>query len=726
MEIRNSQWITVSRPDRDLAPVFRRVFSAARPVESAELQLTSLGVYEAELNGQRVGDFVLAPGWTSYATRLQVQSYDITPLLQGENELRVTVGRGWFRSPMPGWDSLGIREKRFAQPCGLIALLILRFADGSEERIVSDESWQWAEGPIRFSEIYDGETADARITPENWEPVLPLDWSRDCLIPQEGEPIREAERIAARRVFKTPDGDTVVDFGQEITGWVEFTLEAKAGEEVLFDHAEVLGPDGSWYNENYRSAKSRVRYVCRDGRQTWHPRLTFFGFRMIRLISWPGEASPEQFTAVAVHSDLRRTGWLKSGDPLLNRFFSNVVWGQLGNFLDVPTDCPQRDERLGWTGDAEAFVRAAACFYDVERFFRKWLRDLRADQRPDGGVGSVIPDVVPGDQPAAAWGDAAAIVPWEIYQAYGCLDLLADQFDSMVRWVRAIPGYTKTPDLWTDWPQFADWLGLDAPEGSYKGASRENYCASAFYANSLDLAVRTGRLLGRDVSDLETQHARTVAAFRRAFPTYETQTEYVLAIEFGLAEDPQQATDALADMIRKDGTRLRTGFMGTPRLLHVLSRYGYSSLAWDLLLRREYPGWLYPVTRGATTVWEHWDGIREDGSFWSKDMNSFNHYAYGAVADWVFSRAAGLRHAEDRPGYAELIYAPEPDARIGWLQARLDTRFGPVSAFWSYEEGGIRYDLETPVPALIRLGGEERRVTPGRYTFWTEDGRKDR
>ena len=337
----------------------------------------------------------------------------------------------------------------------------------SQEVVNFDESWQWAEGPIRFSEIYDGETADARITPENWEPVLPLDWSRDCLIPQEGEPIREAERIAARRVFKTPDGDTVVDFGQEVTGWVEFTLEAKAGEEVLFDHAEVLGPDGSWYNENYRSAKSRVRYVCRDGRQTWHPRLTFFGFRMIRLISWPGEASPEQFTAVAVHSDLRRTGWLKSGDPLLNRFFSNVVWGQLGNFLDVPTDCPQRDERLGWTGDAEAFVRAAACFYDVERFFRKWLRDLRADQRPDGGVGSVIPDVLPGDQPAAAWGDAAAIVPWEIYQAYGCLDLLADQFDSMVRWVRAIPGYTKTPDLWTDWPQFADWLGLDAPEGSY-------------------------------------------------------------------------------------------------------------------------------------------------------------------------------------------------------------------------------------------------------------------
>ncbi len=721
MDIKNSSWITVSRDTGDTAPVFHRGFAISGKVEKAELQITALGVYEAELNGQRIGDFVLAPGWTSYRTRLQVQTYDITGLLEEENDLRVTVGRGWFRSPIPGWITEEDKKLRCGRPCGLLALLTLHYADGKTEHIPTDRRWQWAESGILFSEIYDGETCDGRITwstRHSWLDALPLAWDKECLIPQEGEVIRETERIAARRVFRTPGGDTVVDFGQEVTGYVEFTLSAAGGDEVLFDHAEVLDRDGNYYNENYREARALVKYICREGRQTWHPRLTFFGFRYIRLLKWPGRAEDARFTAIAVHSDMRRTGWLCSGDPVLNRLFSNIVWGQRGNFLDVPTDCPQRNERLGWTGDAEAFVRAAACFYDVERFFKKWLRDLRADQHPDGGVGSVIPDVLFNDMPGAAWGDAAAIVPWQIYQTYGDTAFLKEQYESMVRWVNAIPGYTSTPDLWTGWKQFGDWLGLDAPEGSYKGASRDDLTASAFYANSLSLVIRAGRVLGRDVSEFEERHQKTVNAFRKAFPTCETQTEYVLSIDFGLAEDPKASADALAEMIRKDGVRLRTGFMGTPRILHVLSRYGHASLAWDLLLRREYPGWLYPISKGATTVWEHWDGIREDGSFWSKDMNSFNHYAYGAVADWVFEQAAGLRHEEDQPGYKELIYAPLPDRRIGFLRSRLDTRCGTVSALWVCEEDRVRYELDTPVPARVRIDGREWPVAPGRYIFW--------
>ena len=720
MEIKNSKWITVSVDTGDVVPAFRKTFFAEKQIEKAELDITALGVYEAELNGRRIGDYVLAPGWTSYQTRLQVQTYDVTALLQNRNDLRVTVGRGWFRSPMPGWIDGSDKRARYAQPCGLIALLRISYADGTEETIRTDEGWQWAESAVRFSEIYDGETFDARVVPGNWKPVGLLDWDKGCLIPQEGEIIRETERVAAKRIFVTPGGDTVVDFGQEITGYVEFTVNAKDGDMVSFDHAEVQDRDGNWYNENYRSAKAKVNYICRGGEQTWHPRLTFFGFRYIRLLSWPGEARPEQFAAIVVHSDMRRTGWLESGNAELNQLFSNIVWGQRGNFLDVPTDCPQRDERLGWTGDAEAFVKAAACFYDVERFFRKWLRDLRADQRPDGGVGSVIPDILPDDKPGAAWGDAATIVPWQIYQTYGDKGVLVEQFDSMRRWVDCISTLTDTPDLWTGWKQFGDWLGLDAPSGSYKGSSRDDFCASAFYANSLDLVIRAGKLIGRDVSAHEAQYRRTVAAFRKTFPTCETQTEYILAIDFHLAENEQQAADALAEMIRRDGTQLRTGFMGTPRILHVLSRYGHSHLAWDLLLRREYPGWLYPVTRGATTVWEHWDGIREDGSFWSKDMNSFNHYTYGAVADWVLEQAAGFRHSEDKPGFAELIYAPQPDPRIGWLQAELNTRHGTVSAFWRYEKGGVRYELITPVRTLVKLDGKSWFAEPGQYTFWTE------
>ena len=720
MEIKNSRWITVSKDTGDIAPIFRRVFAAEKAVEKAELTITALGVYEAELNGRRVGDFVLAPGWTSYQHRLQVQTYDVTDLLQAENDLRVTVGRGWFRSPMPGWIDGEDKRRRYGQPCGLIARLAIRFSDGSEETIQTEQDWQWAESPVRFSEIYDGERYDARIEPDAWQPVKPLDWPKDILIPQEGEIVRETERVAARRIFRTPQGETVVDFGQEVTGYVEFTVQAKAGDQIQFTHGEVLDADGNFYNANYRGAKALVEYTCRAGAQTWHPRLTFFGFRYIKLISWPVEPHADQFTAVAVHSDLKRTGWLKSGNAELNQLFSNVVWGQRGNFLDVPTDCPQRDERLGWTGDAQAFIKTASYFFDVEKFFKKWLHDMAADQYESGEVGQVIPDVMPKDgSGSAAWGDAATICPWQVYQTYGNKALLNDQFDGMKKWVDYITAATTTKDLWTGHFHFGDWLGLDAPSGSYKGSSREDFIATAFYAHSTELVVKAGKLLGKDMAEYKALHDRIVAAFRRTFPEYKTQTEHVLAVHFNLCEDRQKTADALAEMVKADGTQLRTGFVGTPYLLHVLSEYGHAELAWDLLLRREYPGWLYPVTKGATTVWEHWDGIKEDGAFWSPDMNSYNHYAYGAVADWVFEQAAGLRHAEDKPGFSELIYAPHPDPRIGWLQAKLDTRRGTVSALWVCGADGVRYELQTPVRTSVFLDGKAWSVEPGRYTFWT-------
>lgn len=720
MNIKTSAWITVSQNTGDICPVFRKLFAPEKAIEKAELQITALGIYHAEINGQRISDFVLTPGWTSYDHRLQVQTYDVTALLQKENELCITVGRGWFRSPMPGWLNSEDKQRRIAQPCGLIALLHLYYADGTEETIRTDETWQWAKSRILFSEIYDGETCDARIEPKDWQPVKPLKWSKDILIPQEGEEIRETERIAAKRVFKTPQGDTVVDFGQEVTGYAEITLDAHAGDEVLFDHAEVQDRDGNWYNENYRSAKAQAKYICRDGQQTWHPELTFFGFRYIRLLSWPGEAMAENFTAIAVHSDMKRTGWLKSGNVELNQLFANIVWGQRGNFLDVPTDCPQRDERLGWTGDAQVFIKTASYLFDTERFFKKWLHDMAADQRESGEVGQVIPDLMPEGDSSAAWGDAAAICPWQVYQTYGDKVVLEDQFASMRKWVDFIGSVTKTPNLWVDHFHFGDWLGLDAPDGSYKGSSREDFIASAFYAHSTELVVKAGKLLGRDISAYEKLHQNIVAAFRKTFPEYKTQTEHVLAVHFGLAEDAQKTADALAEMVKADGMQLRTGFVGTPYILHVLSNYGHADVAWSLMLRREYPGWLYPVTKGATTIWEHWDGIKPDGSFWSKDMNSFNHYAYGAVADWVFEQAAGIQHAEDKPGFEELIYAPHPDKRLGWLQARLDTRHGTVSALWVCQEDGIRYELETPVKTKVCLNGKETGINPGKYTFWTE------
>ena len=387
----------------------------------------------------------------------------------------------------------------------------------------------------------------------------------------------------------------------------------------------------------------------------------------------------------------------------------------------MPTDCPQRDERLGWTGDAEVFIKTASYLFDTERFFKKWLHDMAADQRPSGEVGQIIPDVIPDGGSSAAWGDAATICPWQVYQTYGDASVLEDQFDCMRRWVDYITGVTTTPNLWTDHFHFGDWLGLDAPSGSYKGSSREDFIASAFYAHSAELVVKAGKRLGKDVSAYEKLFGEIVAAFRKAFPECQTQTEHVLAVHFGLAEDLQKTADALADMVRRDGVQLRTGFVGTPFILHALSNYGHADLAWSLVLRREYPGWLYPVTKGATTIWEHWDGIHKDGTFWSKDMNSFNHYAYGAVADWFFEQAAGIRHDEAHPGFSELIYAPHPDERLGWLRARLDTRHGTVSALWTCEKDGVRYELETPVRTKVCLNGEARWVNPGKYTFWTAE-----
>ena len=717
MNIKDCQYITATQVMGDVCPVFRKTFSLHGAVKKAELFITALGVYEAELNGKRVGDFVLAPGWTSYDKRLQVQHYDVAPLLQAENDLFVTVGRGWFRSPMPGFDDSADRARRYAQPCGLIALLRIVYADGSTEEIATDESWQVGESAVRFSEIYDGESYDALFQTEQWEPAGRLDWAKQILIPQEGEIIRETERIGAKRVFITPAGETVVDFGQEVTGYVEFSVTAHSGDRVRFTHGEVLDANGNFYNANYRSAKAMVDYICREGAQTWHPRLTFFGFRYIKLLDYPGEAKAEDFTAVVVHSDMKWIGRVESSDPMLNQLFSNIVWGQRGNFVDVPTDCPQRDERLGWTGDAQVFVKAASYNYDVERFFRKWLRDLAADQRKSGEVGQVIPDVMPDAPGSAGWGDAAVICPWQIYQSYGDTAVLAEQFDSMKAWVDYITSATTTPNLWTGHFHFGDWLGLDAPFGSYRGSSREDLIATAFYAYSTELLIKTGRLLGKDMSAYEAQYARIVEAFRKAFPLYLTQTEHVLAVQFHLAEDPQKTADALAEMIENDGCQLRTGFVGTPYLLHVLSDYGHGSLAWSLLLRQEYPGWLYSVKQGATTVWEHWDGIREDGSFWSTDMNSYNHYAYGAVIDWVYEKAAGLGHDEDYPGFSRLRFVPHPDERLRSLSAELETRYGVIRSRWEYTVDGLSIELETPVPADIVLPWGAFSATPGKHVF---------
>lgn len=711
-----AKWIGASQPTKDVCPVFRKVWKQEKAVRRAELYLTALGVYEAQLNQEKVGSGVLAPGWTVYEKRLQYQVYDITEQLRSENELRILVGKGWFSSPMPGWLDSEDKKKRMSQPNGIFAEIHLIAEDGTEEILATDESWEWCESQIRFSEIYDGETCDATVCEENWSAAAEFEWSTKILIPQEGEEIKEQERVAASRIFRTPKGELVVDFGQEVTGYVEFSVDAKEGDLVRILHGEVLDRDGNFYNDNYRSAKAELNYICREGKQTWHPQLTFFGFRYLKLAEFPGEPKAEQFTAIVVYSDIRQTGKIQCGNAELNQLFSNILWGQRGNFLDVPTDCPQRDERLGWTGDAQVFVKAASYNYDVERFFQKWLHDIAADQRADGSVGQVIPDYLPEGAPSSGWGDAAVICPWQIYETYGNDQVLRDQFQSMKKWVDYITAATEEPYLWIGGEHFGDWLGLDAPSGSYKGSTRESFIASAFYAYSTSLLIQAGHVIGEDVSAYEALYEKIVETFRKTFPEYQTQTEYVLALQFHLAENPQQAADELAQKIREVGTKIQTGFIGTPYILHVLSAYGHTGLAYDLLLRRAYPSWLYSVGAGATTIWEHWDGIMENGDFWSRDMNSFNHYAYGSVADWIYEKAAGIR--PQQAGFASAVIAPQPDERLGWLDVSLETRNGQIHSAWKYTPQGIRYEISTAVPACIIIEGKEYQAKPGSYVFW--------
>ena len=713
-----AKWIQASEETGGVCPVFRKVWKEEKTVESAVIYLTALGVYEAHLNGQRIGKYVLAPGWTAYDKRLQYQQYDITELIKNENELTVTLGKGWFRSPMPGWQDAEDKLQRMSRPGGIFGELHIVYTDGSEEVLVTDESWDWGESKIRFSEIYDGETHDATFETKEWKNVRKFEWPKEILIPQEGEEIREREVVAAKSVFRTPAGELVVDFGQEITGYVEFTVDAREGDRIRILHGEVLDENGNFYNANYRSAKAEINYICREGKQTWHPVLTFFGFRYLLLEQFPGEVKPEQFLGIAVYSNIKKTGSIQTSDKNLNQLISNIFWGQRGNFLDVPTDCPQRDERLGWTGDAQVFVKTATYNFDVERFFTKWLHDLAVDQMEDGAVGHVVPDYLRGGNASAAWADAATICPWQVYQTYGNPQILKDQFESMKKWVDYVTNHTTTKYLWTGGEHFGDWLGLDAPQGSYKGSSREDLIASAFYAHSAELVVKAGHVIGADVTEYEHLHENIVAAFRKTYPEYLTQTEHIVAVQFGLAKDCQKTADALAKMIEEDGCQMRTGFVGTPYILHVLSNYGHTDLAYRLLCRKEYPSWLYAVGKGATTIWEHWDGIMENGEFWSTDMNSFNHYAYGSVADWMYEQAAGIQVVEDCPGFAKARIAPRPGSQLKWMEASIETRHGKISSRWVHEEGEIRYEISTAVPAEIVIGRKRYEVDPGDYVFW--------
>jgi alpha-L-rhamnosidase len=709
------------------SPLLRREFEVRSGVAQARLYVTALGLYEAYLNGAVVDDQVLAPGWSSYNKRLRFQTFDVTNLLhEGSNALGAILGDGWYRGRM-GFG--GGRKNIYGDKIALLAQLEIKYTDGTTESIVTDESWKAAQSAILASGIYDGETYDARLEKTGWsEPgyddrdwsgVRLIEWDLSKLVAPPGPPVRRTELVKPVSIFTSPAGKTLVDLGQNLVGWLRLTVQGEAGRTITLRHAEVL-ENGELCTRPLRGAKQTDRYTLRGGGvETWEPHFTFHGFRYVEVDGWPGDLKPDNLLAVVVHSDMERTGWFESSDPLVNRLHENVVWGMRGNFVDVPTDCPQRDERLGWTGDIEVFAPTASFLFNTAGFLTSWLADLAADQTKTGIVPFVIPNIMDRElPPMAAWSDAAVIVPWVLYQRFGDAGILDTQFDSMCAWVDHLDRLTGEKRLWDQGFQFADWLDPDAPpDKPAQGKTNPNIVATAYFALSADLLAKAAGVLGRQEAATHYQElaAQVRAAFQAEYVTpngrviSDSASAYALVLEFALLPDPQQRRNAgqrLAALARESGYRISTGFVGTPLICDALCNVGEYETAYRLLTQKDCPSWLYPITMGATTIWERWDSLLPDGSVNPGEMTSFNHYALGAIADWLHRTVAGLAPAE--PGYRLLDIRPIPGGGLTYAHARHITPYGSAEVGWKIEGGQIQ--LEVVVPPNTRA----RVVLPGK------------
>ncbi len=727
--IYSANFITAGPEYGKVSPVFKKCFSASSPVKSATLNISALGIYVAKLNGERVGDEYMTPGWTEYKSRLLYQSYDVTDMITGDNTLEVSLGRGWYCSRLGFLPGEG---GKYGQYPALICSLDIVYFDGKCETVISDTSWQTARSEVLFSEIYDGEIADGRVIPEFKDSAKLFEYDKALLVPNDGEPVKETERVAVRELIVTPRGEVVLDFGQNLTGYVEFVLESMTGgEEIHLECAEILDRDGNFYNDNYRTAKGGYKYTAKPGWQVCKPMFTFFGFRYIRVSGLGKNIKPENFTAVVLCSDMKRTGFFKCQSEMINKLYSNIIWGQRGNFLDIPTDCPQRDERLGWTGDAQVFSTTAMQNFDTERFFTKWLRDMAAAQKDDGGVPYVIPNILPDEfTSSTGWSDACCIVPWNLYLTYGNKKLLREHLPMMKKWVGYIYRQPGGRYLYNSGTHYGDWLGLDFTNDPYTGSTDKFLIATAYYYLSASIVAKACRELDMSSEKYESMAEKIRKAYQKKYIkrgrlTSDTQTAHVLTLHFGLVDDNPELKAKLAQhlikLIDDSGVSLKTGFIGTPYLLDTLTECGRADMAYELLLREEYPSWLFSVRMGATTVWEHWDGLREDGSVWSTDMNSFNHYAYGSVASWFYGTILGIKPTE--AAYKRLTLAPIPSRKLGFAKGKLETRHGEIVSEWSYNGDTVRFSFVIPegVKTICKLpDGTERILAAGSHTLWAK------
>lgn len=722
----SANWITHTLGEVDACPLFMKNIEINKPIKKARIYSTALGVYEIHINNQKVGDEFFAPGWTNYKKRLQYQTYDVTQLLQESNELNIIVGNGWYKGVLGFMNQPNLYGDRVA----VLAELHIWYEDESKEVVRTDLSWGCKTGTIRSSEIYNGEMIDSTFESYDVLPVEAFEYDKNRLVAQECEPVRITKRFRGKELIRTPKGEMVIDFGQNMSGFVTFKINGFKGQKIVIKHAEVLDKEGNFYTENLREAKATDTFICKGGNETFMPHFTFHGFRYICIEGIDEDINLDDFIACAIHTDMQQTGSFNCSNQMVNQLQNNIEWGQRGNFLDVPTDCPQRDERLGWTGDAQVFCRTAGFNMNTALFFTKWLRDLASEQTLEFGVTDVVPDILGQKDGCAAWGDAATIIPWTIYEIYGDKKLLENQYQSMKDWVEFIRFKAGDNYLWQNGFQYGDWLGLDKEEMSDRTGATDVYLvASAYYAHSTQLLCKAAKVLNKESDFVEYSelYQKIKVAFNEEYVTKtgrlvsETQTACVLALYFDLVEPEyrERIFNTLEKNLAVHKNHLVTGFVGTPYISHLLSEMGRHDLAGILLLNEDYPSWLYAVKLGATTIWERWNSMKLDGSFDESGMNSFNHYAYGAIGDWMYQKLAGIQLMA--PGYKKIKIAPQFIKGITSASANLETVYGQVSCNWSCIDKKITMDVEIPAntTAIIQLPEQEEiiEVGSGKYHY---------